>query len=192
MPIPLVFAATEPTLGAYAALFGVMLLSWAGLPVAGQASLVAAGVLAAHDRLDVVQVLVAAASGSAAGGWLAYWLGRRGGRALWTMRGPFRQRRTDELARGERLVGRHPAVAVFILPTWVAGVCQIAWRPFLFWNVFAALSWTLVAGLGGYWVGPAIGHALGLANTAFVVAMLAAAGFALTQVARRRRRHGSR
>src|SRR4030088_2912204 len=110
MSIPLLLAATEPTFGTYAALFAVMLLSWAGLPVAGQTALIAAGVLAGQDRLDVVHVLGVAAAGSAAGGWLGYWLGRAGGRALWTMRGPFRQRRTEELARGERLMERHGAV----------------------------------------------------------------------------------
>src|SRR3981081_4932667 len=98
MLIPLVSVVTEPTFGAYAALFAVMLLSWAGVPVAGQAALVGAGVLAGQDRLEVVHVRAVAAAGSATGGWLAYWLGRRGGRALWTMRGPFRQRRADELA----------------------------------------------------------------------------------------------
>jgi membrane protein DedA with SNARE-associated domain len=191
MSIPLLLAATEPTFGGYAALFAVMLLSWAGLPVAGQAALVAAGVLAGQDRLDVVHVLVVAAAGSATGGWLAYWLGRRGGRALATMRGPFRQRRADELARGERLIGQHAAVAVFLLPMWIAGVYRMAWRPFLVWSVLAALAWTLVAGLGGYWVGPPIAHALGLANTAIIVAILAIVGLALAQVVRRRRDHDS-
>jgi membrane protein DedA with SNARE-associated domain len=187
MPAPLVQAATEPTFAEYAALFVVMLLSWAGVPVAGQAALVGAGVLAGQDRLDVVHVLAVAAAGSATGGWLAYWLGRRGGRALWTMRGPFRQRRADELARGERLIGQHPAVAVFLLPMWIAGVCRIALRPFLIWNALAALAWTLVAGLGGYWIGPATARAIGLANAAILVGIVAVVGFAVAQVVRRRR-----
>jgi undecaprenyl-diphosphatase len=179
-------AAGEPTFGAYAALFAVLLLSWAGLPVAGQAALIAAGVFAGRDRFDVAHVLGVAAAGSAIGGWVGYWLGRRGGRALWTMRGPFRQRRADELARGERLIARHGAVAVFLLPMWIAGVGQMPWRRFLVWDALAALAWTLVAGLGGYWVGPPIAHALGLANAAIVVAALVVVGFAVAQVVRRR------
>jgi membrane protein DedA with SNARE-associated domain len=189
MPIPLVLAATEPTFGEYAALFAVMLLSWAGVPIAGQTALVAAGVLAGQDRLDVVHVLSVAAAGSAVGGWLAYWLGRRGGRALWTMRGPFRKRRADELARGERLIGQHPAVAVFLLPMWVAGVFRVPRRPFFVWSALAVVSWTLVAGLGGYWIGPPTAQALGHANTVIVVGLVAVVGFALAQVVRRRREH---
>jgi membrane-associated protein len=185
--IPVVTGVLEPTFGEYAALFLVMMLSWSGLPVAGQAALVAAGVLARHDRLDVVHLLAVAAAGSAIGGWLAYWLGRRGGRALWTMRGPFRQRRAGELARGERLMARHGPVAVLLLPMWIAGVCRMAWRRFLVWNALAALVWTLVAGLGGYWLGPAIAHALGLANVVILAGTISVAGLALARVLRRRR-----
>jgi membrane protein DedA with SNARE-associated domain len=191
MLISAVSGTSEPTLGAYALLFALMLLSWAGLPVAGQAALVAAGVFAGRDRLDVVHVLAVAGAGSAIGGWFGYWLGRRGGRALWTMRGPFRQRREDELARGERLIERHGAVAVFLLPMWIAGVGRMAWRRFLVWNSLSALAWTLVAGLGGYWIGPSITHALGLANTAILATTAVVVGLALVQVLRRRRDPGS-
>jgi membrane protein DedA with SNARE-associated domain len=190
MLIAAVSAGAEPTFGAYAALFAVMLLSWAGLPVAGQAALVAAGVVAGRDRFDVVHVLAVAAAGSAIGGWIGYWLGRRGGRALWTMPGPLRQRRADELARGERLMARHGAVAVFLLPMWIAGVGRMAWRRFLVWSVLAALAWTLVAGLGGYWLGPPIARALGLANTIIAGAALLLVGLALAQIVRRRQDHG--
>jgi membrane protein DedA with SNARE-associated domain len=69
---------------------------------------------------------------------------------------------------------------------WIAGVGHMPWRRFLVWDALAALSWTLVAGLGGYWVGPPIAHALGLANAAIVVAALVVVGFALAQVIRRR------
>jgi membrane protein DedA with SNARE-associated domain len=185
MLIALVSGTGEPTFALYPALFVVMLLSWAGLPVAGQAALVGAGVLAGRDRLEVEGVLAVGAAGSAAGGWLAYWLGRHGGRALWTMRGPFRHRRELELARGERLIAQHGALAVFLLPMWIAGVGRMAWRRFLVWNVITAVAWTLVAGLGGYLIGPPISRALGLANSAIVAAVVAVVGFALARVTRR-------
>jgi membrane protein DedA with SNARE-associated domain len=62
----------------------------------------------------------------------------------------------------------------------------MAWRRFLVWNALAALEWTLVAGLGGYLVGPAIAHAIGLANTTILAATVAVVGFALAHVIRRR------
>jgi membrane protein DedA with SNARE-associated domain len=190
MLIPHLSSTGEAAFGLYAALFGVMLLSWAGLPVAGQAVLVGAGVLAGHDRFEVEGVLAAAGAGSATGGWLAYGLGRHGGRALWTMRGPFRHRRQVELARGERLIDRHGPLAVMLLPMWVAGVGRMAWRRFLVWNALAAVAWTLVAGLGGYLVGPPITHALGLVNTAIIAVAVAVVGFALARVIRGRRDAG--
>lgn len=84
-------------------------------------------------------VLAVAAAGSVTGGWLAYWLGRLGGRPLWTMRGPFRDRRQLELARGERLIARNGGLAVFLLPMWIAGVGRMAWRRFLVWNALTAV-----------------------------------------------------
>jgi membrane protein DedA with SNARE-associated domain len=165
---------------AYAALFGLMFLAWGGLPVAGQPALVAAGVLAGKGKLDIAMVLAVATAGSAIGGCLGYWLGHKGGRALFTVRGPLHERRAHELARGERLIGLYGPVAVLIAPTWVAGVFAMGWRRFLPWDVIAAVVWTLVAGLGGYFLGPPVTKLLAAANTAVLVAAgavaLAAAG----------------
>jgi membrane protein DedA with SNARE-associated domain len=188
MFMSLVTGVIEPTFGEYVALFAVMLFSWAGLPVAGQAALVGAGVLGAQDRIDVVSVLAVASAGSMAGGCVAYLLGRHGGRALWTMRGPFRHRREAELARGERLIARYGPVAVLLLPMWVAGVGRMAWPRFLVWNVLAAVAWTLVAGLGGYLIGRPISHAIGLANAAIIAAAVAVVGLAIARVIHRRHR----
>jgi hypothetical protein len=57
------------------ALFAVMLLAWAGLPIAGQAALLAAGVLAGDGDLAIEWVLVSATLASAAGGAVGYWIG---------------------------------------------------------------------------------------------------------------------
>jgi membrane protein DedA with SNARE-associated domain len=184
---PLIVNMGHIAFGPYAGLFALLLLSWAGLPVAGQAALVGAGALAGRDQLEVEIVLGAGLVGSTAGGWLAYWLGWHGGRAVWTMRGPFHQRRQAELERGERLIAQHGPVAVLLLPMWVAGIGRMAWRRFLVWNVAAATAWTLVAGLGGYLVGPGVLRALGLANTAIILAAIALAGLAVTRIVRRRR-----
>jgi membrane protein DedA with SNARE-associated domain len=179
--------------GAYAGLFGLMLLAWAGLPVAGQPALVAAGVLAGKGQLDIRLVLAVATAGSAIGGCLGYWLGHKGGRALITLHGPFHQRRAHELDRGERLIERYGPVAVLVAPTWVAGIFDMGWRKFLPWDVIAAVVWTLVAGLGGYYFGPPVTKVLAKANAVLLVALgfvVVAAG-AIYWVRRQRRAEAS-
>jgi membrane protein DedA with SNARE-associated domain len=157
--------------GAYVGLFGLMLLAWAGLPVAGQPALVAAGVLAANKQLSLTTVLLVATAASAIGGCVGYWIGHKGGRKLITMRGPFHERRAHELDRGERLIDRYGPVAVLFAPTWVAGIFDMGWRKFLPWNLIASMVWTLVAGLGGYFFGPPVTNLLSTVNTLVLVSV---------------------
>ncbi|HEY8762719.1 MAG TPA: hypothetical protein VIM18_00870 [Solirubrobacteraceae bacterium] len=175
-------APVEAFAGAYVALFVVMLLAWAGLPIAGQAALLAAGVLAGDGDLRIEWVLVSATLGSIAGGALGYWIGFRSGSELRSDRGPLRAMRQNELARGAKLVKRHVPLAVLFAPTWIAGVYHVTWRTFLPWNVIAAVTWTLVTALGGYWIGPGMARALGVANAAVLAAgviLVGAAGIYL-------------
>jgi len=172
----------EAFAGAYVALFVVMLLAWAGLPIAGQAALLAAGVLAGDGDLAIAWVLASAALGSATGGAIGYWIGFHGGRGLRSDRGPLRALRQEQLARGTKLVRRHVPLAVLFAPTWIAGVYHVNWRTFLPWNLIAASAWTLVTALGGYWIGPEMARALGVANAALLAAgviLAGAAGFYL-------------
>ena len=175
-------APVEAFAGAYVALFAVMLLAWAGLPIAGQAALLAAGVLAGDGDLRIEWVLVSATLGSVAGGAVGYWLGFHGGSRLRSDRGPLRAMRQNELARGAKLVKRHVPLAVLFAPTWIAGVYHVTWRTFLPWNVIAAVTWTCITALGGYWIGPGMARALGVANAALLAAgviLVGAAGFYL-------------
>jgi membrane protein DedA with SNARE-associated domain len=175
----------EAFAGAYVALFVVMLLAWAGLPIAGQAALLAAGVLAGDGDLAIAWVLVSAALGSATGGAIGYWIGFHGGRGLRSDRGPLRALRQEQLARGTKLVRRHVPLAVLFAPTWIAGVYHVDWRTFLPWNLIAASAWTLVTALGGYWIGPEMARALGVANAALLAAGVILAGAAGFYVWRR-------
>jgi membrane protein DedA with SNARE-associated domain len=161
--------------GGYLALFLVLALSWAGLPIAGQAALVAAGAFAASGDLNLALVLLVGVAASALGGMVGYRLGVWGGRVVWTARGPFRHRRARALARGERLFDRYGAVAVLLVPMWVAGIYRMRWRSFVRWNLLAAAVWTAAGGLGGYFVGTAIAGSLGIAALALLGAALALA-----------------
>jgi membrane protein DedA with SNARE-associated domain len=166
----------------YVALFLVMLLAWAGFPVAGQGALIAAGVLASHDELRIEWVLAVGALGSAAGGMLGYWGGYHGGRGLRSDHGPLSRWRRQELARGERLVGRYAPLAVLLAPMWVSGVYRMRWRSFVKWDLISAIAWTVITGLGGYWIGPEIARAVGAVNAAILVGSAVIAGSVLTYI----------
>src|SRR5665213_70571 len=178
-------APVEAFAGAYVALFVVMLLAWAGLPIAGQAALLAAGVLAGDGDLAIEWVLASAALGSATGGAIGYWIGFHSGRGLRSDRGPLRAVRQTQLARGTKLVRRHVPLAVLFAPTWIAGVYHVNWRTFLPWNLIAATAWTLITALGGYWIGPEMARALGVANAALLAAGVILIGAAAVYLVRR-------
>jgi membrane protein DedA with SNARE-associated domain len=161
---------------AYAILFALLALAWAGLPTAGQAALVAAGVLAGEGQLHIERVLIVGTAGSIAGGIVGYVLGLKGGRAAFSRPGPLHGRRLDALESGDRLFARYGAVAAFFVPMWLLGIVRMPWRRFLFWNTVAAIAWTLVGGLGGYFVGPAVTPLLGKATTAIAIAAVVVIG----------------
>ncbi|MCL4557073.1 MAG: DedA family protein [Deltaproteobacteria bacterium] len=60
---------------------GVMIEN-AGIPVPGEAIMLAAGILSASHRLDPCLVIISGAGGAVIGDNIGYWLGRFGGRRL--------------------------------------------------------------------------------------------------------------
>jgi membrane protein DedA with SNARE-associated domain len=163
--------AVEGPLAAYAGLFWLLALSWAGLPTAGQVALITAGALAGKGKLDLGWVLVVGTLGSALGGLVAFVLGRWGGRPLWTAHGPMYARRLRALESGEKLFARYKALAVFVVPMWLAGIANMRWAAFVFWDGLVALTWTLICALGGYLVGPAFVRLFQSAQTPMLIAV---------------------
>ena len=77
----------------YAALFGLLLAEYAGLPLPGETALLGAVVLAGTGGLSLPLVVLIALAAAILGDCLGYVLGRRGGRALLLRPGPFVARR---------------------------------------------------------------------------------------------------
>jgi membrane-associated protein len=145
--------------GASADYWGVgvaALASWVGLPGPGEATLITAGILAAHHHVDIGLAIVAAFVGATAGGVAGWVAGLKAGRAVLTGPGPFRRGRVWALARGERIFSRFGVVAVFLTPSWVAGILHIRGSFFIPANAGSAAVWALGWGLGGFLVGPTI------------------------------------
>src|SRR4051812_29223302 len=154
----------------YPALFALVFAESAGVPVPGETALLTAGVLAGAGHLALPLVVVVAIAAAVTGDTLGYWLGRRGGRAALTRRGPFAGARARALGTGERFFTRHGAKTVFlgrfvpgvrVAAAVLAGAGAMPWPRFAVYNVCGAFVWaSTVAGLASL-VGPAGGGAVG-------------------------------
>jgi membrane protein DedA with SNARE-associated domain len=168
---------------AYVIVFLVVGGESSGVPLPGETSLAAGGVLASKGHLSIYLVIVSAAAGAIVGDNIGYVIGRRGGRWLLSRGGPRRRRL---LARGEEFFERHGAKTVFfgrwlpglrITASWLAGIHKMEWRRFAFWNAAGGISWAISVGAAAYLLGQAAASAFrtfGLVGAGIVV--LAVAG----------------
>jgi len=140
--------------------------SWVALPGPGEAALIAAGISAAHGRLELGIVLAVAWAGAVAGGTIGWIIGLKGGRGVLTARGPLHHLRLALIARGDRFYERHGPIAVLFTPTWMAGIHAMRTSRFLAANAISALAWALSIGLGAYFAGPSITDIVADAGTA--------------------------
>jgi membrane protein DedA with SNARE-associated domain len=134
----------------YAALFGVLLAEYAGLPLPGETVLLGAVVLAGAGHISLPLVVLLAASAAIAGAALGYVIGRRGGRMLLLKPGPFVARRHRMLHGAENFFSRYGEAAVF-LSRWVpcaryltpltAGAAQMSWHRFMIFNIVGGVVW---------------------------------------------------
>ncbi len=162
--------------------------SWIAIPGPGEAALIAAGISAAHGRLDLAAVLAVAWAGATAGGTGGWVLGILAGRGVLRATGPLHQWRLAMIARGERFYERYGPVAVLFTPSWAAGIHAMRPSRFLAFNALSALAWALAIGLGAYFVGPSITDVVADAGTVGSVILGALIALAVVLVLKRRTR----
>jgi membrane protein DedA with SNARE-associated domain len=179
LPLALPIGASSPHLhGSPVDFVGVALAaaaSWIGVPGPGEPVLIAGGIYAAKGKLDLAELLVVAWLAATTGGVAGWLLGRKGGRALWTAPGPLQRTRITTLTRGERFFERYGLFAIYLAPSWVAGINGVSAARFLPANAFSAAIWTLVVGLGAYVVGPPIADVVadvGLVSVVLLVVLV--------------------
>jgi membrane protein DedA with SNARE-associated domain len=140
-----------------------------GVPSPGETSLILAAVLASQGKLQIWLVILIGVSSAILGDNLGYLLGRRLGRDVLEAPGPFHKRRVAVIAAGDRFFARHGAKAVFFArwialvrfaAAWLAGINEMHWRTFFFWNALGGISWGVTYGLVGYFGGTAAGNAI--------------------------------
>ena len=171
-------------------LFAVVLLESFGIPLPGETALIAFGVLASQGHYSIVWVIVLAAAAAIVGDNLGYWLiGRIGGRALfrrWQWLNAYADR---VLPRAEHIMRRHGGKTVFFgrfvsvlryTVAWIAGLAQMDWWKFLFWNAAGGVAWATGVGLIAYYAGGAAADAIqryGLFAAVGVIVFLAGVWF---------------
>jgi membrane protein DedA with SNARE-associated domain len=162
------FAYVQPLVAQYGlyAVFLIVMLESAGVPVPGETALVLASIYAgATGDLHIAQVIAVAAAGAIIGDNMGFWVGRHYGMPLLKRYGRLIHIDEKRLAFGEAMFRRHGAKIVFfgrfiavlrIFAALLAGVNRFGWGQFLFYNAAGGIVWATVFGLGGYFFGEAI------------------------------------
>jgi membrane protein DedA with SNARE-associated domain len=168
-----VFAALvdiPPNVG-YSVVFALIAIETMGIPVPGETALITAALLAHDGKMDIVPLIALAAAAAIIGDNVGFAIGRKGGRRLFELRGPFHRHRMEALAVGEPFFARHGPKAVFlgrwvaglrIASAWLAGMNKMHWPRFLFWNALGGICWATSIGLGVYIAGHAFEKVLGV------------------------------
>jgi membrane protein DedA with SNARE-associated domain len=177
----------------YLAVFCIVAMESAGIPLPGETALVLASMFAgATGLLDIKLVIALAAAGAILGDNVGFWAGRRFGLPFLLRHGGRLGLTDDRIKLGQYLFDHHGAKIVFlgrfiallrIFAAFLAGANRYSWGQFLFYNASGGVIWALVFGLGGYAFGDAFEHVAGpLGRIALGLAILGvAAGWWIIQ-----------
>jgi membrane protein DedA with SNARE-associated domain len=144
------------------AVFGLMLLESACIPVPSEVIMLYAGYLVSIGKLGLIAAAAAGVLGNLAGSILAWWAGKAGGRELILRYGRFIHVTESRLALATRWFDRHgervvlisrcvPLVRTFIsLP---AGIAQMPLRRFALYTTIGCVPWVLALTVLGDVVG---------------------------------------
>jgi membrane-associated protein len=140
-----------------------------GVPSPGETALVLAAVLASEGKLQIWLVIVIGCGSAIVGDNIGYLLGRRIGRQVLEAPGPLQKRRVRLIATGERFFAKHGGKAVFlarwvalvrIAAAWFAGIEEMKFTHFFFWNALGGITWGTTYALVGYYGGKSAADAI--------------------------------
>lgn len=153
--------------GAFA-VAGVVGLESMGLPLPGEAILIAAAIYAGKTGgLNIAEVIAAASAGAIVGDNIGYWMGREIGFRLLIRYGSYVGLTEPRIKVGQYLFQRHGGKIVFfgrfvallrVLAALLAGVNRMSWPRFFIANAAGAILWATLFGLGAYTLGEQVEH----------------------------------
>ena len=163
---------SDPALAHFVAAYGIwavfclVALESSGLPLPGEATLIAAALYAGTThKIGIGSVIAAAACGAVLGDNAGYWIGRTLGLRLLLRYGAYLGLTEARLKVGRYLFLRHGGKIVFFgrfvavlraLAALLAGANQMPWSRFLFFNAVGGVVWAVVYGLASFFFGEAV------------------------------------
>jgi membrane protein DedA with SNARE-associated domain len=134
-----------------------------GVPIPGETALVAAALYAGKTQALNIWVLIAFASaGAIVGDTMGYWIGREIGFRVLMRYGSYIGLSESRIKLGQYLFQRHGGKIVFFgrfitllrtLAALLAGVNQMSWPRFLFFNASGGIVWATCYGLAAFYFG---------------------------------------
>lgn len=140
-----------------------------GVLIPATAVMIAIGGLIGAGTLDPIPIYVWAVIGAILGDWLSYWIGRRIGPSVYR-RWPLNRHRSM-VARTRLFFRKYGFLSIFFgrflgpvratIPL-VAGVMEMAGKPFQIANLLSALLWVPLMFAPGYLAGSSVGPSLAI------------------------------
>ena len=177
-----------------------------GFVFPGEIAVILGGVLAFHGRVPLLAVIIAAVAGAIIGDTVGYFIGRRWGHQI--LRGvgrrvPFFRHRIDEhLASAQAYLRRRGGAAVFfgrftaalrVMVPGLAGMAEIPYGRFAFFNAAGGLLWGAGFVLLGYFAGAAWQRvAADASRVGLTLLALVLVGLVVGRALRNVREHGER
>ena len=162
------FVTNEIVTYGYLAIFVLMLLESACIPIPSEVTmlfggaLASAGFIAGGRELDLFWVVMAGTAGNLVGSWLAYWAGAVGGKPLIDRWGRYLLIRPHEVERAHVWFEKHGDATVFfsrmipVVRTFIsvpAGVARMNFAKFTLYTILGCLPWTFALAWLGYILG---------------------------------------
>jgi len=144
------------------AVFGLMVLESACIPVPSEVIMLFAGYLVSQDKMGLVAAILAGTLGNVVGSWIAWGIGYTGGREFIDRWGKYVHVTPSRMAMADRYFDRHGNAVVFwsrmipIVRTFIslpAGVARMPFGRFTLYTFLGALPWCAFLTLIGVKVG---------------------------------------
>ena len=180
-------------IGAYGvpAVFVLMLLESMGILIPSEAISPFAGYLVSIGKMSFFEATVAGILGNLVGSWIAYCIGRWGGRELWFRYGRYVGVREHHLHIAEKWFDKYGELTVFVsrcLPvvrtfiSFPAGTASMNFAKFTFYTLLGCIPWVFTLTYLGYVLGEnweTIGDYLHYLDFAVALAFIAGAVYLL-------------
>jgi membrane protein DedA with SNARE-associated domain len=170
----------------YAAIFILSVLQSCCIPTSSEITIGFAGVLASEGKLNLAAVILVGTAGEVVGAYIAWFIGRYGGRALVDRYGRYILVTHHDLDRAEAWYGRHGNVGVFagrLLPVirnfvaLPAGVAEVPLVRFGLLTAAGSLIWISAMACIGYGLGGSYHHVMkGFSYAGYVLGVAVVVG----------------